>query len=200
FVVRGQVLANGSPVGGIRIRAFDKDLRRERPLGETTTNGDGRYEIRYNTEHCPEVNGRHVNLLVRAFNLSGVELGASGITFNAPATATIDLAITRTDDVQRSEYERLLSVLTPFLGDVALANLIGDDVAFLTQATPIDRQSLELLRQSAQLSLKTGVPAEPFFGLARTGFSLDLDALVAFQAESLRHAIEMAVDKAIIPK
>ena len=38
FVVRGQVSANGSPVGGIRIRAFDKDLRRERPLGETTTN------------------------------------------------------------------------------------------------------------------------------------------------------------------
>src|SRR5262249_33974597 len=200
FVVRGQVLANGSPVGGIRIRAFDKDLRRERPLGETTTNEDGRYEIRYSTEHFPQANGRHGNLLVRAFNAAGVELSASGVMFNAPATASIDLVITRTEDLLPSEYERLLSALTPLLGNVALADLTADDMTFLTQATQIDRKSLELLRQSALLSVETRLPIDAFFAFGHTGLSLDLETLVAFRNDDLRHAIEAAVDKKIIPQ
>src|SRR5262249_2337882 len=143
---------------------------------------------------------RHANLLVRAFNVAGVELGASKITFNAPATATIDLAITRTDDVQPSEYDRLLSVLTPFLGDVVLADLTAEDVPFWTQASRIDRPRLGLLRKSARLGVQTRLPTEAFFGFGRAGLSLDLETLVAFQNNGLRHAITAAVDKKIVPK
>src|SRR2546421_4052426 len=48
FVVKGQIrLADGSPLVGAIVRAFDKDLRSEERLNETTTAKDGHYEITY---------------------------------------------------------------------------------------------------------------------------------------------------------
>ncbi|SRR6266702_6235033 len=52
FVVKGQVRhADGSPLVGALVRAFDKDLRTAEPLGEpATTDQAGRYEITYTAE------------------------------------------------------------------------------------------------------------------------------------------------------
>ncbi|MFL5661392.1 MAG: peptidoglycan-binding protein, partial [Ktedonobacteraceae bacterium] len=48
FVVKGQIRqADGSPLVGGVVRAFDKDLRSEDQLNETTTDKDGHYEITY---------------------------------------------------------------------------------------------------------------------------------------------------------
>src|SRR5262245_48300495 len=91
FVVGGHVRADGNPVVGVRIRAFDKALRRDQPLGETTTNDEGRYDIHYSTEQLPPGTRRHANVFVRAFSTAGIVLGVSDITFDAPATTTIDL-------------------------------------------------------------------------------------------------------------
>ena len=45
-VVRGLVWdANGKPVAGVIVKAFDKDLRSEQPLGEKVSGRDGSYEI-----------------------------------------------------------------------------------------------------------------------------------------------------------
>jgi peptidoglycan hydrolase-like protein with peptidoglycan-binding domain len=51
FVVRGQIRqADGRPLADATVRAIDKNLRSEEPLGETRTDEAGRYEIAYTAE------------------------------------------------------------------------------------------------------------------------------------------------------
>ena len=49
FRVRGVVRdeASGKPVAGLRVQAFDKDLFSDDFLGDTTTDAEGSFEIRF---------------------------------------------------------------------------------------------------------------------------------------------------------
>jgi len=48
FSVKGVVQAvDGSPLSGLEVRAFDKDMRREELLGEAQTDENGYYEIKF---------------------------------------------------------------------------------------------------------------------------------------------------------
>src|SRR5262249_46474636 len=48
FAVQAQAqYTNGRPAAGMKVRAFDRDLRSEEKLGEVTTDEQGRYEIKY---------------------------------------------------------------------------------------------------------------------------------------------------------
>ncbi|NEZ64325.1 hypothetical protein D0962_16250 [Leptolyngbyaceae cyanobacterium CCMR0082] len=48
--------ADGTPVNGVTVRAYDKDLRSEQILGQpVTTDADGNYEITYSSDEFSEV-------------------------------------------------------------------------------------------------------------------------------------------------
>lgn len=44
-------LADGSPLSGAAVRAFDKDVRAEAALGQATSDAAGLYEITYTSKH-----------------------------------------------------------------------------------------------------------------------------------------------------
>src|SRR5678815_3236531 len=48
LVVKGRITqADGGRVAGATVRAFDKDMRAEQPLGQAVTDKNGNYEIEY---------------------------------------------------------------------------------------------------------------------------------------------------------
>ena len=90
FVVKGRVVyADGKPLADGLVRAFDKDLRSEEFLGETTTDEAGRYAIHYNEEQFSRAELGSADLIVRAYNPDGLELASSQIVFNAQPEETI---------------------------------------------------------------------------------------------------------------
>ena len=70
LVVRGQVrLADGTPLAGALVRAYDKDLRSKEQLGKSEpviTDTKGRYEIPYAAEQFSRAEKRGADLLVEA--------------------------------------------------------------------------------------------------------------------------------------
>ncbi|MBE8989894.1 neuraminidase-like domain-containing protein [Nostoc sp. LEGE 12450] len=98
FIVQGQVLqSDRTPVSGVIVRAFDdRNLQPEELLGETTTNQDGYYEIRYSTEQFRrspnELGGP--DLIVKAYDSQGQVIATSPKKNNAKAEETIDLRVT----------------------------------------------------------------------------------------------------------
>jgi predicted nucleotidyltransferase len=204
FKVLGRVLEpDGRPVVGATVKTFDKDLRHEQFLNETTTNQNGCYEIRYTADQFRRAEKKTADLIVRAYDPQGTELASSSIIFNAPTAATIDI---KADSVL-SEFERLLNELGPLLkiDNVILADLTEDDVAFLAGETGFKEEWLQILADAARLAsqidfdLSEDDETAVFYGLGRKGQPMVLDELLSRDFFVLRKVLEVALDKNIIP-
>ncbi len=217
FIVRGVVRqADARPLSGAIVVAVDQDLRGEEALGQTTTNADGQYEIRYTANQFARAEKGTADLIVRALNAAGTVLAASPTLFNAPQEATIDLAVRDTASGLPSEYERLVREIEPLLVNVTvpglpavtlvekLADLKLDEIDFLAGETGIDKQKIAFLVASAGLQKKASaeqfsIPAEAFYGLAREGLPTDLPALGLRAQQERSDALDRALKDNIIP-
>ena len=144
FAVRGTVrLADGSPAAGVKVSAFDRDLRTEQLLGQSTTGRDGSYRIQYSGDAFATAETGGADLVIKAFATDGALLAASPVLFNAPPSAEIDLTIPAEALLPPTLFEKVGRALTPLLGKLRVADLEEDarhqDVSFLSGETGFER-------------------------------------------------------------
>jgi hypothetical protein len=199
--VAGQVVSrqDGRPILGVIVKAFDANLRSEEPLGERTTDERGTYRIPDPAEQFSQGDNDRADLIIRVFDSAGNELGASDVTYNAPAEAIIDLVVEPLPKTESSEYEHLVADITPHLEGVPLADLTDDHLAFLAAKTGVERNRLEELRQAAQISRQTDLPIEVLYAFARHDIPLDLKSLLSSDLDTLRGLLETSIKRRIIP-
>lgn len=65
---------NGRPGAGLTVRAFDRDLRREQPLGEARTDEQGFYQIIYSPEQFARAEKATADLVVRSASADGLPI------------------------------------------------------------------------------------------------------------------------------
>ena len=199
FIVKGEVRrADGKPIVGIKVQAFDKDLRTEQHLNDVLTDPKGRYEITYTAEQFRRAEKKSADLIVRAFPENGQPV-ASDTFFNAPPVTVIDIIVSDGKHSIPSEYERFMEELDQVREDVAVAEFTDDDIKFLTNETGIDIQYLLYLRSAHRLATKTKLLAEVFYGFARENLPTDLTALLIQKEDVLRLNLESALRDNIIP-
>jgi peptidoglycan hydrolase-like protein with peptidoglycan-binding domain len=204
FVVRGQISGDdGSVLPNVVVQAFDRDLRREQALGQATTDASGQYEIRYTAGQFARAEKGSADLIVRILDVTGALIDSSPVSYNAPAEAVVDLMVGGGRYPGPSEYEQLLSDVTPLLDDVRLADLREDDqyqdFTFLARETGRDQQQIAYLPVATRLASSTGLPVEVFYAFARQGLPLDLQSLLAQGMPVLRKALVTSVASNIIP-
>lgn len=87
--------SNRTPINSIRVRAFDHNLRSEDLLGETTTNQDGYYEIRYSAEQFRRSDNERggADLIVRVYDTQDQVIATSPTVNNAKTEETIDIVV-----------------------------------------------------------------------------------------------------------
>jgi len=217
FVVRGNVrLMDNTPVPNVTVQAFDRDLRSRELLGQTTTNGNGYYEIFYTRNQFIRAEKQTADLIVVAVEpilgrmvARSRTLAESATLFNAPRIAKVDLAIAANLFQPLSEYVRLIQTLGDLLVNVAipnndqptlidkLADLKEDDLDFLFHETNIELEKLQFLTQSARLHQQFSqqdysVPLPAFYGLARTKGLNDLAGLARSSTEELKAGLIQA--------
>src|SRR5262249_7225014 len=224
FKVDGKVTqSDRSPLSSMTVRAFDKGLpslrtRGEQQLGDdAVTDTDGSYVISFSEEDFQRGTANwhgklRPDLFIRAFD-GGTVLGESTVYFNAPPETHIDLTV---EIPERSEYEAIVHALTPSLRSASIAALTDEDIGFLLGqngvgesrlyqqsallGVKIDKDQLELLRQSAQYAQQTKIAAEAFYGWGRMlGASLTPDDLSQSTEAHLRRGLSEAIDQKIIP-
>jgi hypothetical protein len=223
FVVSGRVMwADGSPVAGVIVRAFDQDLRNDQPLGpyapafkrETRSDAEGCYEIRYRRAQFAQAEIKKADLIVRALDANRVVVASSPTMFNAPAEATIDLALSGAVAGQPSEYERLVAVLAPLLRDAdppEVTSLKSTDLDFLAGETGENQAHLsDLLNavglyQDAVAALGTAPGTSPdvlvpaFYGLLREGLPAGWAQLLQSGGPVISSSLTSAVSDGIVP-
>lgn len=202
FLVSGRVIdrETGEGIAGLRVEAFDKDLRNDEPLGSATTNDQGRYEIPYSAEQFSQAEKKSADLIIRVFDAEDRLLGESAVIINAPAEMIMeDLPVDLRRESELSEYETYLAEITPLLQDIPIHELQEEHFTFLAGETAIERERIVFLSRAAGLSRETDIQAEVFYGFARRGLPLELPALRRQSLEEMRAALEAAIEENIIP-
>ncbi|MDN3514337.1 MAG: neuraminidase-like domain-containing protein [Candidatus Brocadia sp.] len=169
FVVQGQIRqADGSPLVSGLVRAFDKDMRSEEQLGETTTDREGRYEIQYTADQFRRAEKKTADLIVRVLNREGLPLVSSQILFNAPPIAKMDLTIPAEVVQPPTLFERIGLALVPLLEGLKVEELEEDkehqDLTFLSGETGFEKLILARFALAHRL-VHQGIQAEFWFVL-----------------------------------
>ena len=207
LVVRGRVEhATNGPLIRVLVRAFDRNLAAqgffEDRIGEVRTDALGAYRIEYRLgEHSPETKAT-ADLLVRAFDESGVRLGERFVP-RAPATATVNLTIAGEAWPGPSDYDGLLERIRPALAERSgdPAALDDDAVPFVADSVGLNEERVRLLRDATRLGRETNLPAEVFYGLGRVRtFGSSRGSLAIQSTASLERALRDAFDRNLIPR
>jgi hypothetical protein len=193
FVVKGTIhQADGDIFVGAIVRAFDKDLRREQPLGEKITDRDGNYEITYTRTQFQQAEKNSADLVVRVFSQTGELQVSSPTIFNAQPVEIVNLT-GGSDSKKLSEYERILADLRPLLREQPIVDLREDDaddpevekyqdISFLAGETAWSNDRLEHLVISHRLRDRFQIPPAFFYALLRENTLLKADIAAALQA------------------
>jgi len=205
FRVQGRIADEaGRPLPGLTVRALDRDMREEwsQALGESPSDGHGRYEIIYNETQVRRAEKERADLVVRASDAQGVVLAESDIVFNARPDQTIDLTVAaaRARTIAgTSEFERNVRELTPLIKDVPLSELTDDDLLFLGRETGLSAEHLRYVRLDASWGSTHGVSPAVFYGLLRQGLPSTYRRLLSQKPRPIRAALEASIGANIVP-
>jgi Tc toxin complex TcA C-terminal TcB-binding domain/Neuraminidase-like domain len=203
FTVRGQIRnVAGTPLVGLVVRAFDRNLRdRETELLlHGTTDAVGHYSIAYAIEELGRPGKHQADLVLRVFAADGSPLGATDSRCQAPAALVLDLLVEAESHRGPSELEILTARLLPLLPvGVATVDLTDDDIAFLTCSAGLDAEQLAALIAAERLAHALDLPVALLYGLARAGLPLVLSALITRTPEERAAAFDEALAEHIIP-
>lgn len=174
FTVQGTVRKHGgTPVIGVTVTAFDRDLRNEQPLGKILTDRNGFYRIEYFRHQFVRAEKDSADLVVKILSHEGTVLFTSPILFNAPPVATVDLRLPAGLFEPATLFESIRMTLLPLLEGVKVQELEENeqhqDLTFLSGETGIDRPTLARFALAHRLE-RHGIQAEFWFVLLGGSF------------------------------
>jgi hypothetical protein len=124
YLIQGQVLqADATPLAGVLVRTFTKELRSEKMLAQAFTDRRGKYSI--TCTHPLSEEG--INLIIRFFDRQKNLLASSRTIFNAGASETVDIQIAEESKRLTSKYERITKTLQSLLAERPIRELREDE-------------------------------------------------------------------------
>ena len=198
--VSGQVAdrETGQGLPGLRVEVIHAVPGDERSLGFAVTDDRGIYEYAFTAAALGKTEREGPGLRMRVFGPTGIMLGESGITRPASERSTIDVSVALSE-ARLTEYEQLLADIGSGRRGARLADLDSKDIAALAQQLGRERQSIELLVESARLARELRLPIEVLYALGREGIPLAASGLMAISSDRLEAAVEERIKLGTVP-
>ncbi|MFI6504874.1 neuraminidase-like domain-containing protein [Nonomuraea typhae] len=163
----------GELMSDVVVRAADRDLRHEQPLGQSEVR-EGRYEVRYSEAQFRRAEKDSADLVLTITDTAGAQLFRSPVQYNAPAEYEFNLSLDGAVYGGPSLWEVQTGVLTPLLDGLGPVDLREDeqhqDVSFLVGETGYTALEIGTWAASWRLAERT----------ARDGTPLPPESLFAF--------------------
>lgn len=197
--VEGRIFFDhGLPADGVTLKLYNRGFGgKEEPLGEVKTDKQGFYALPY------PVNGKAVNLEVRAINAQGKEISLSDTKRNASKNEVLNLVAPTAVQPLAAEYQRLTRDLSQQLDSLqqlgsAQENSDRQDLTLLHQGTGWDARLIALASSSVKLGSETGIPQDALYALFRVGLPTDKDQLAQVSGQVVEQAIAKARESGIV--
>ncbi|MCC3474017.1 MAG: peptidoglycan-binding protein [Microcoleus sp. PH2017_15_JOR_U_A] len=192
------VFEHGLPAEGVTLKLYNRGFGgQEVSLGEVKTDNRGFYALPY------QVNGKAVNLEIRAIDAQGKEISLSDTKRNASKNEVLNLVAPTAVQPLAAEYQRLtrdLSQQIDSLQQLGSAQENGDrqDLTLLHQATGWDARLIALASSAVKLSAETGIPQDALYAMFRVGLPTDKDQLAQVSGQVIQQAIAKAREAGIV--
>lgn len=173
-VVQGTItLADGTPVPGLRVTAFDRDFRSEQLLGKARTNAEGHYRITYTALAALRAEKASADLGLRVHSADGKTLlhasCSSELLMSAPAEARLDRVVNLPPGALPNAFDQLVGALQPLIGKVPIAAIqidpASDEGLFLARELQQEVVTLTHLVVAHRLQELAEVPAAYSFAV-----------------------------------
>ncbi|HMQ90867.1 MAG TPA: carboxypeptidase-like regulatory domain-containing protein, partial [Flavilitoribacter sp.] len=201
WLLSGRILdLNDLGLSGIVVKVYEKSLRREHLLGQVNSDAAGYYALPFSRAQLMQPDKSSVDLFLKAAAADGTLLGQSHVLFNAPAEATIDLVIDRSDLRGTPEFQRYLNALEPLLAEsqLALKDLQAEDWEFALQVTGIPAEHLRYLQVATEFFEDLNEPWRISYALLRQGLPTDFAALYNRPLADLKAAYLASLEAHIV--
>lgn len=191
----------GPAASAIKIRVYQPGFGvKSKFLGEVPTNDSGAYTFTL----PPDVQGS-ANLEIYAIDPNGQEIQLSRTKkVDAGADERLDLIAPFEVKPAASEFTRLRAAVNQQLGGKfeelknALERGPRHDFTLLSNDTGWDAAALALASEALNGEIRTGIPAEGFYALARAGLPTDTRALAHVSKQTIANALRQAADAGIV--
>ncbi len=196
YLVRGRLVRpDGTPLPQASIELFEKRLRSDRPIGDTSSDRRGAFEIAY-----PQPQVTPFSVVVRASGPNGEEIAASDPICDVKPVETVTLVTGGEPLRGPSEFSRLDEVLRPALASeqVDAADVDDEDVEFLACKFDLDAEHVSFYILSSRLRRETGIVAQAYYGWFRQGLPTALEALTAQPEETLEDALLTSIEDNLV--
>lgn len=168
--------AQGKPVHDVRVIAFDRLMRGEKKLGESTTDRFGKYLVRYSAATVKREGEEKADILVKVYSNEKKLLYQSGlndILFNAPQHARFNISLTETPGPKPSEFTIYQETIARVAGNVAFDQLEEStnnrDITFLSKQTGLDFTFLEYFSLAFKVKKQFGIGPAITYAILREG-------------------------------
>ena len=181
----------GAAASGVSLRLYRREFGGSATVvAEATTQTDGSYRLDYD----PGAQGWSVEL--RAVGADGTETTVSG-PLDRTATASsarVDLIVPAALAPTDPEYRRLVTDLTPLVGDQTVLAKAREsdgrrDITGLATATGWDARLAALAANAERVGAETGLAPEALYGLYRAGLPTEANALATLAPETVKGAL-----------
>ena len=192
------IFEHGLPADGVTLKLYNRGFGgQEVSLGEVKTDNQGFYALPY------PVNGKAVNLEIRAINPQGKEISLSDTKRNASKNEVLNLVAPIAVQPLAAEYQRLTRDLSQQLDGLQLLgsaqeNADRQDLTLLHQATGWDARLIALASSAVKLSAETGIPQDALYAMFRVGLPTDTDQLAQMSGKMIEQAIVKARESGIV--
>ena len=202
FTVTGQVAEpDGTGIGQLTVRAYDKSLGKENELGSGRTDADGRYALTYQVEKLLNPARKQADLVVRVFSRADGLESESPLIINALSQEVVNFVIG--DEAYRGLdlYQQVHQRLAEFLDGVELDELEPRDMYSLANSAQMDVEQIYHYVRARQWARQwRALPAEVFFAWFRQGLPTEWGTLLSRHSDELVSSIEQAVENNLVAR
>lgn len=181
FVVRGRVTdTQGRPQGGLKVVAFDRDLRRHQRLNDASTDLEGAYSISYRLESFRRADGKTAlaaDVFVAVLPDDGLDpLAMSETRYQAKPVEIIDVVVPALEK-EAAEFERVTAQVMPLLEgqgklrevhhagadpiptDLQPHEVNAEDIEFIVRETGLDASLIQAWAAAARMARELALAA-----------------------------------------
>jgi len=197
FSVHGRVVqADGSPVGGARLRVERVEAGARTVVAAGNAETDGTFDLTYAGVDASTVTATNTAIVVVVDDgASGEEIVRTPVIVDPDPRHLVDLLTAElTDYTGQPEYARVLAAFEPWVSPNALPNLSSDDLELLVKRSGMPAEQVAMAIQAQRIATARGIPAEASYALMRAGMPADVPGQLAQSRERIRGALQAAID------
>lgn len=184
---------DSTSIEGVTVHAIDRDPIKEKILGKSVTDKEGKYQIEFTRNNFSRKEKIRPVLLIKVLSPENITIAQSEAKENTEINEIIDIEIVVKKDIKETtKLQDLIKNLIPITSVKSLAFVVEKDIKKIAEQTDITLVTLKDLKLSAKLSIKGDFPLNIIYALVKYGKEKESYKILNLEKDEIKDRINKA--------